>query len=130
MSFGWSAGDIVLAINLAVKVYNNYRNSCGELYELTQDIDGFKNVLQQVHKAFRPIDLDLQQRKGLGVLGNQAVKLLNDLKEFLEKNVDPVTGKLTPSKRLFWRASNAENLRKRMHNLTVNLSTYQIVIIK
>jgi hypothetical protein len=118
MSFGWSAGDIVSAISLAVKVYNNYHNAGGELNQLTQSIDIFKHSLEEAHRVLKEIILDIGQEKGLGALGKQTFELLKDLDRFIAKNANPETGKLLLQSRLIWQSSAATNLQTRIHTLT------------
>lgn len=50
MSFGFSAGDIVLFVQLAWKTVQNARKACGEYDELTREVSSLYVVIERLEK--------------------------------------------------------------------------------
>lgn len=105
MSFGFSISDIVLAIQLAVKVIDNSRRAIGEQHEFVREMSSLHVALQRLkHEKSKPgslLNRDNDDRIGeLDTIIKDCRELLKPVKRQLEK----YNGLADERKRGFFRA--------------------------
>lgn len=54
MSFGFSPSDVIALVNLATKVYQGWRDACGEYTDITGTLHSLHLVLQRLQRHFGP----------------------------------------------------------------------------
>ena len=139
MSFGFSVGDFIAAIELANKVRRDFVDAPGQfkaisdecvfLYKIWTPIDGdcsnrvrsLSIVLQDADIAFQEQELNDDYKQDLEDIDQGCRNVLNDLQQILNKNSElrPETGSVGKRikrvwKRLHWKPEDIDELRSRI----------------
>ena len=135
MSFGFSASDVVLLVQLAWTTVRNSRKACGEHAELTREITSLhvnlRRLEQEIAKPESPINRPSDNyRQDLVPIVDGCGKALEVLDEILEKYNALSDGER--SKRKLWKEvrfgngelANVKDLRSKLTYYTSNLSLF------
>ena len=135
MSFGFSAGDIVLFVQLASKTVQNARKACGEHDELTREVSSLHVVIERLEKEASkpesPINRpDDKCNKELGDIVSGCNKPLKVLNRVLEK-YNTLSERERSAKKLWQRVrfgngelADIRNLRDKLTYYTSALSLF------
>ena len=124
MSFGFSPSDLIALIQLAAKVYRDYKQSSDEFQELAKDIDDFTIILEQAREASKLVDLGAHQKKVSEKLTSRSENLLNELTKF--HNEHSSLARTSPRKidKLLWPRAKAGELRRRIYEQKLTWVVY------
>lgn len=135
MSFGFSAGDVVLFVRLAWKTVQNARKACGEHDELTREVSSLHVVIERLEKEASKPESPINRpndkcKKELQDIVSGCEKVLKALNSVLEK-YNALSKRERSAKRLWQRVrfSNGEladmrDLREKLTYYTSALSLF------
>ena len=105
MSFGFSISDIVLAIQLAVKVIDNSRRAIGEQHEFVREMSSLHIALQRLkHEKSKPGSLLNRDNDDRIVELDTIIKDCRGLLKPVKKQLEKYNGLADEKKRGFFRA--------------------------
>ncbi|ELR09111.1 hypothetical protein VC83_04395 [Pseudogymnoascus destructans] len=121
MSFGFSVGDFITAIELANKIRKEFVDAPSQFKAVSDEIRGLSIVLQDADVAFPKQELNTDQKRDLEVIDKGCQNVLDELQRILDKYSElgseyASVGKRIKRvwKRLNWKLEDIDELRSRI----------------
>lgn len=121
MSFGFSIGDFLAAIQLANKIRKEFADAPSQFKTISNEIRTLSIVLQDADVAFPDRELDNDQKRNLEDIDKGFRNILDELQRILDKNTELSSetrsvGKRIKRvwKRLNWKPEDIDELRSRI----------------
>ncbi|KFZ02648.1 hypothetical protein V500_00038 [Pseudogymnoascus sp. VKM F-4518 (FW-2643)] len=121
MSFGFSIGDFIAAIELANRIRKEFVDAPSQFKAISDEVRSLSIVLQDVEDRLSGPDLDDQQEKELRDITNSCGDVLSELKKTLDKYSELKSGYAGAGtrakriwKRLKWEPDDIQELRSRI----------------
>ncbi|KFY69225.1 hypothetical protein V496_00421 [Pseudogymnoascus sp. VKM F-4515 (FW-2607)] len=121
MSFGFSVGDFITAIELANKIRKEFVDAPSQVKAVSDEIRGLSIVLQDADIAFPKQELNTDQKRDLEAIDKGCRNVLNELQRILDKHSElgseyASVGKRIKRvwKRLNWKPEDIDELRSRI----------------
>ncbi|KAF2183576.1 hypothetical protein K469DRAFT_690028 [Zopfia rhizophila CBS 207.26] len=136
MSFGYSAGDILKALELANEIRTRFVDAPDQFKAISDEVRSLSIVLDDIKVVLPQRDLTSEQRKELVSIIVGCYNILNTLNKTLEKyqeldpdlqNCDPKSFRFTVRrgwKRLRWKPDDVKELRSRVISNTSLLNGF------
>ncbi|KFZ13854.1 hypothetical protein V501_03493 [Pseudogymnoascus sp. VKM F-4519 (FW-2642)] len=127
MSFGFSVGDFIAVIQLAIKIQKEFVDAPSQFKPISDEVRTLSIVLQDAAVAFPNRELDNEQKRGLEIIDKGCRNILDELQQILENNTELIpesggVGKRNKRvwKRLNWKPEDIDQLQNRI-NTNINL---------
>ncbi|KFY72189.1 hypothetical protein V499_07656 [Pseudogymnoascus sp. VKM F-103] len=121
MSFGFSVGDIIAAVELANRIRKEFVNAPSQFKAISDEARSLSIVLQDVEDRLSGPDLDEKQAKELREITNSCCDVLSELKRTLDKYSELKSGYAGAGSRakriwnrLKWEPDDIKELRSRI----------------
>ncbi|KAF4631610.1 hypothetical protein G7Y89_g6521 [Cudoniella acicularis] len=121
MSFGFSVGDFIAAIELANKIRKEFIDAPGQFKAIADEVRTLSIVLQDADFAFLSRELNNEQKRDLEDIDTGCRNVLDELQRILDKNTELSSenggvGKRIKRvwKRLNWKPEDISQLRNRI----------------
>jgi hypothetical protein len=132
MSFGFSVGDIITLTQLTTRIYNGWKNACGEYGDITSNLAVLRTLLMRIEaEAQAPNSLiarDAEDFGGWKTLYESCHTLVVELEEVLDKYKSLSTNRRKNWDRIRLGNRNLDGLNKRLVGKTTSLSAYISVL--
>ncbi|KAH6668301.1 hypothetical protein B0J14DRAFT_158963 [Halenospora varia] len=132
MSFGFSVGDFIAAIELANKIRKEFVNAPSQSKDIPDEVRSLSIVLQDVEVVLSEPDLSTQEKTELREIANGSHNVLKKLEEMLDKygELKSDSGSVGRKvkrvwKRLKWGPEDIKELRSRIVANIILLNTFQ-----
>ncbi|MCJ1255062.1 hypothetical protein MMC24_002878, partial [Lignoscripta atroalba] len=131
MSFGFSVGDFLLAVEIAKRIRSRFVDAPDQFRVISYEVKNLSNVLRDVDDVLPQRDLSEQQKIELGKIIESCREVLNELEKTLDKyqELDPGTkGKVGGSRRVWrrlrWDQKDIDGFRSRITSNVLLLNTF------
>ncbi|OBT50154.1 hypothetical protein VE04_09620, partial [Pseudogymnoascus sp. 24MN13] len=131
MSFGFSVGDFIAAIQLAIKIQKDFADAPSQFKAVSDEVRSLSIVLQDADVAFSNRDIDNEQKNNLEDIEKSCRNILSELQQIVDKNseLSPESGGAGKRikrvwKRLKWKPEDIEQLRSRINTNIGLLSAF------
>ncbi|KFZ16434.1 hypothetical protein V501_02227 [Pseudogymnoascus sp. VKM F-4519 (FW-2642)] len=121
MSFGFSVGDFIAAIQLANKIWKEFVGAPSQFKAISDEIRSLLIVLQDADVAYPNQELSVDQKRDLEGIDKGCRNVLDELQQIVDKNseVDSECGSVSKRikrvwKRLSWKPEDINELRGRI----------------
>ncbi|KFY03097.1 hypothetical protein O988_01710 [Pseudogymnoascus sp. VKM F-3808] len=121
MSFGFSIGDFITAIELANKIRKEFVDAPSQFKTVSDEIRGLSIVLQDADVAFPKQELNTDQKRDLEVIDKGCRNVLDELQRILDKHSELGSDCGSVGKRikrvwkgLTWKPEDINELRSRI----------------
>lgn len=114
MSFGYSAGDFIICIQLARQVLEEYQQAPQEFQAATTDVAGLQLVLNDVKDSIDGSELSPDKQQDLQGLLNGCNQTLKELLQVLEKFKSLATSSHRRWEKFRWDKDRVERMRLRI----------------
>lgn len=85
MSFGFSVGDFVALSTVAYNIYGSLKDSPAEFKSITSEANTLSAILKNIASHLSDHNVDPDSAEELGSLHRQTSKVLEDIRELLER---------------------------------------------
>ena len=86
MAFGYGVGDFLAVLQLALTVYNDFKNAPGQLKDISNDVGSLHSVLKEAEESITPYNtLSEQSKARLAEILRGCKAVLDELKTICEK---------------------------------------------
>ncbi|KFY18128.1 hypothetical protein V492_00128 [Pseudogymnoascus sp. VKM F-4246] len=121
MSFGFSVGDFIAAIQLAIKIQKDFADAPSQFKAVSDEVRSLSIVLQDAAVAFPDQELDNERKRSLEDIDRGCRNVLDELQRIIDKNIElsPESGSVGKRikrvwKRLNWKPEDINQLRSRI----------------
>ncbi|KAI3320965.1 hypothetical protein HD806DRAFT_537623 [Xylariaceae sp. AK1471] len=131
MSFGFSVGDFIAAIELANKLRKEFIGAPGQFKDISDEVRNLSIILQDLEVVLSKSELDSQQQTDLQRISGSNQNVLTDLEKTIGKygELEVGGGSLGKKlkrvwKRLKWEPDDIRELRDRITSNATLLNTF------
>ncbi|KAH6705255.1 ankyrin repeat-containing domain protein [Leptodontidium sp. MPI-SDFR-AT-0119] len=132
MSFGFSVGDFIAAIELANRIRKEFVDAPSQFKDISDEVRSLSIVLQDLEVVLSEPDLSTQQKTELREIADGCLNVLKKLEETLDKYGELKSGSGSVGKRikrvwkrLKWEPEDIKELRSRIVANVALLNTFQ-----
>ena len=129
MSFGYSAGDFILCVQLAHRVWRECRDAPEDFRAVSTEVASLQLVLKELQDAVPNRELSAAKQRDLRQLVEACTEVLQELEELLMKYKSLGTQSKRTWDRLRWSNDQVESIRLRVISNSSLLTSFNVGLL-
>ncbi|KAK4691981.1 hypothetical protein P7C71_g5133, partial [Lecanoromycetidae sp. Uapishka_2] len=129
MSFGASASDLIVCIQLAHKIWRGCRDAPDDFRIVSTEVAGLQLVLKEVQETVNDRELGQSKKDDLKMLLEGCSSVLDELKKLLQRYKSLGTQSKRTWDRLRWGKEQIESIRQRIIANTSLLTSFNVGLV-